>query len=134
MTVLLDTNICIHYLNGTSESVREKFRETPIENLRLCTVAVAELYFGAFKSQNPTRNIRRIEEFIEGLVLLPFDESCMSVYGEIRSELERGGRPIGSNDLFIAAIAKANHCTVVTDNTQEFSKVGGLTVENWLES
>ena len=58
----------------------------------------------------------------------------MPVYGEIRAKLERKGTRIGSNDLFVAAIAKANHCTVVTDNTKEFSKVDGLILENWVET
>lgn len=110
----------------------EKLRDTPIEQVRLCTVAVAELYYGAFISQNPTRNIARIGGFIEGLAVLPFGRICMPVYGQIRAELERNGTPIGGNALLIAAIAKANGCTLVTDNENEFSRVNGLTVVNWV--
>ena len=124
--------ICIHYLNGTSTSVIERLRDTPIENVRLCSVVVAELYYGAHKSQDPTQNMARIVGFIEGLLILPFDEPCMEPYGQIRAELERRGTPIGGNDLFIAATAAANHCTLVSDNTREFSRVDNLTVENWV--
>lgn len=54
--------------------------------------------------------------------------------GGIRAELEAAGMPIGPNDLLIAAHADAIGALLVTDNTDEFSRVRDLRVENWIRS
>jgi tRNA(fMet)-specific endonuclease VapC len=64
--------------------------------------------------------------------VLPFDAPADVEYGAIRAELEAAGRPIGSNDLLIAAHARALGAKVVTANANEFKRVSGLAVENWL--
>lgn len=66
------------------------------------------------------------------ITVLPLDAPVDEKYGEIRSELERAGPPIGSNDLLVAAHAYATGATIVTANTGEFKRVRGLNVENWL--
>ena len=108
------------------------FRSTPPGELNLSAVAVAELYYGAYISGRPDENKRRIAELVSRLRCLPFDQSCMEIYGRIRGELKTAGTPIGPNDLLIASIGIANGLTLVSGNVREFSRVRGLKIENWL--
>jgi len=94
-------------------------------------VVVAELFYGAFKSPRPAANLDLVRRFIAPLRSLPFDDKAAEVYGQIRAELEQRGQPIGPNDTMIAAIARANRVTLVTDNTAKFSRVPSLHLENW---
>ena len=92
----------------------------------------AELRYGCARKGSPQLR-RRVEEFLSEVPVLPFDVPADSEYGGIRAELEAAGRPIGSNDLLIAAHARAWAATVVTANAGAFRRVPGLNVENWLE-
>ena len=71
--------------------------------------------------------------FFAPLELFPFDSTAIWHYGEIRRELEQRGEPIGALDTMIAAHAKALNAVLVTNNTREFRRVSGLTIENWAE-
>lgn len=73
-----------------------------------------------------------VEDLLDEIAILPFDAPADVEYGDIRLTLEAAGRPIGSNDLLIAAQARATGATVVTANASEFKRVRGLNVENWL--
>ena len=75
-----------------------------------------------------------IGEFFEPFESLVFDDGCADVYGSVRTQLERVGRPIGPNDLMIAAITLQHSCSLVTHNVQEFSRVEGLQIEDWEEA
>jgi len=83
--------------------------------------------------------LRRLQEFASGqsqcdqhaFASLPFDDAAAVIYGRIRAQLATAGALIGPYDLQIAAIALANNLTVVTRNTQEFSRVPGLVIEDW---
>ena len=99
----------------------------------VCTsiVVVAELRFGAVKSDSP-KLADRVDLILSALEVLPLEPPADRHYGEIRQELARQGTPIGPNDLLIAAHARALDLTVVTANVREFSRVPGLGVENWL--
>lgn len=131
MTYLLDTNVCIRYLNGQSQSVRRKVEASSPNQLALCSIVRAELLYGAFRSTQPERNTERLNRFFRGLPCLPFDEAASEAYARIRAQLERGGRPVGPNDLLIAATAVANRLILVTHNTREFGRIEGLDVEDW---
>ena len=76
--------------------------------------------------------VKAVEDLLGEINVLPFDVPADAEYGGIRSELEAAGRPIGSNDLLIAAHAHATGATIVTANADEFRRVRGLNVENWL--
>ncbi len=128
---LLDTNVCIALLNGTSEAVARRFaRESPA-TVRLCSVVVAELHYGARKSQRTARVLENVTRFVGPIPSLPFDDACAREYGILRADLERAGTPIGANDLLIAAVARAADLTLVTRNVREFERVPELRVENW---
>ncbi len=83
------------------------------------------------KSQNPQKTLSRQQAFVNRFISFPFDDSSALVYGRLRATLAKAGTPIGSNDLQIAAIAIANNLTLVTYNVSEFSRVIGLSWEDW---
>jgi tRNA(fMet)-specific endonuclease VapC len=126
LSYLLDTNTCIRYLSGRSQGVIDKIHSTLNDEIALCSVVRAELYYGAERTRNPIKTFARLEEFLMLYKSLPFDDECASVYGRIRARLARVGIPIGPNDLFIAATAVAFGAVLVTHNTREFSRVEGL--------
>lgn len=128
---LLDTNVCIHVLNGSSEPVVARFTSESPATVRLCSIVKAELLYGARRSRSVAKALRRLEQFFEPLASAPFDDACAAEYGRIRAELAAAGTPIGGNDLMIAAIARHHDWTVVTHNTDELARVTGLRVEDW---
>lgn len=131
MIHLLDSNTCIRYLNGQSESIRRNLEARRPEEIVLCSVVKAELTYGAVKSARPESNLDKLRRFSEPFTSLPFDDAAAEVYGRIRTHLERSGKPIGPNDLLIAAIAIAHGATLITHNTGEFSRVEDLRYEDW---
>jgi tRNA(fMet)-specific endonuclease VapC len=132
MMYLLDTNTCIAFLKG-NQAVVEKIRTVGIENLMLCSVVKAELWFGACKSERVTANQAVLREFFMQFSSVPFDDKPIEHYGDIRTLLSKAGKPIGANDFLIAAIAKANQLTLVTNNTKEFIRVPDLLLADWLK-
>ncbi len=132
MTRLLDTNTCIYFLNKSSESVISQFRRLSPAEIKLPSIAVAELFFGAEKSTAKEKNWRTVEGFVSNFEILPFDGKSCKVYAEIRTSLEKAGTPIGPMDLLIASISLANNLILVTNNMKEFNRIEGLKTENWI--
>lgn len=130
---LLDTNIVSDLLRHPRGSVAQRLLRKAVGSVALSIVVAAELRFGAAKSPHPQLG-ERLELIFERLAVLPLETPVEHHYAEIRSALERAGTPIGPNDLFIAAHARALGAIVVTDNVREFSRVPGLIVENWLRA
>ena len=130
-TYLLDTNACVECLRNRNAGVVARFQSCSPRELRLCSVVVAELCYGAYKSPKPAANLTLVQTFAAPLISVPFDDLAADVYGRIRADLERRGQAIGPNDTMIAAIALANGLTIVTHNTAEFSRVSGLLIEDW---
>jgi len=128
---LLDTNACIHLLNGTAPALAARLRRESPGTVCLCSVVKAELYHGARRSSRVAENLTLLGRFFEPFRSLPLDDRCAEHYGQIRSDLEREGRLIGPNDLMIAATARANDLTLVTHNAAEFARVPGLPLEDW---
>jgi len=131
VTYLLDSDICIDFLRKKSRRLIERFDSHDPSELRMSIVTVAELHYGALKSDDPSSNLASLREMTDLFLVLPLDGPCAQRYGEIRSHLEARGTPIGPNDLFIAATALAHDLTLVTHNTREFGRVVGLRVEDW---
>ncbi len=101
------------------------------DDLRLSSVVVAELRYGADRSAHPRANHSRLDALVEEIECLDFDIRAAAVYGRVRSHLEAAGKPIGPNDMLIAAHALSFGLAVVTDNVGEFRRVKGLKLENW---
>ena len=131
MNYLLDTNICIYFLNKVSENLTRRFNAVNPGQIALCSIVKAELFYGAVKSGNPPKNLNTLHEFLSRFYSFSFDDSAAETYGRIRSCLEKAGTPIGPNDLCIAAIAITNDLTLVTHNRKEFDRVEGLKSEDW---
>ena len=132
MPYLLDTNICIYFLNQSSSRVLAKLRNTTPSQIKLSAITVAELYFGARKSKASKKNLAIVKKFVSPFEIIPFDEFACPYYATIRNKLEAEGQPIGPMDLLIATIAYAHKLTLVTNNEKEFKRIKGLDIENWL--
>ncbi len=132
MNHLLDTNTCIYFLNRTSERIISQFTRLSPSVIKLPSVTVAELFYGAEKSKAKKKNLAIVENFISTFEIIPFDEKCCKTYARIRASLEKVGAPIGPMDLLMASISLANNFTLITNNVREFRRVKGLKLENWL--
>ena len=91
---LLDTNVCIVYLKGISEKVKSRIDDLEAEQIAVCSVVKAELFYGSMKSKNPEKNLNIQKSFLSQFVSLPFDDSCAEIYGKVRADLEKQGTPI----------------------------------------
>jgi tRNA(fMet)-specific endonuclease VapC len=133
MRFLLDTNICIYIIKRKPPQVFEKFRDLSPADVGISSITVAELEYGAYKSQRVEQNRVALSQFLIPLEIVPFDERATQAYGQIRSELEMKGIVIGSMDMLIASQAIALGLTLVTNNVKELSRIPGLICENWIE-
>jgi len=131
MRYLLDANILSDLIRNPHGEVAAQIREVGADEVCTSIVAASELRYGAVRKQSG-RLSQKVDELFRTIPVLPLDEPADAVYGEMRVKLERKGRPIGANDMFIAAHALALGYTLVTDNEREFRQVPGLRIENWL--
>ena len=127
---LLDTNLCIRVLRDRPQGLRERFN-AEASGLSVSSIVLYELLYGAAKSARPVENRRQVEAFAARLEVLDFDADAAAHAGEIRAELEREGKPIGSYDVLIAGHARSRGLIVVTGNLAEFRRVDGLRCEDW---
>ncbi len=128
---LLDTNICIYIRQKKPEEVLRRFRALKAGEGALSVITFGELLYGAEKSAHRAAAIEILRELAQVLPVLGLPETAAEAYGAIRADLERKGKMIGNNDLWIAAHAKTAGLTLVTNNEREFRRVGGLKVQNW---
>lgn len=129
---LLDTNICIYIAKHNPPKVRERFARHAAAELAMSVVTLGELRFGAEKSQARERALTAISQLTSVIQVAALPESAGEHYGQIRAELQRLGQPIGNNDLWLSAHARAEGWILVTNNEREFLRVAGLQVENWV--
>jgi tRNA(fMet)-specific endonuclease VapC len=129
---MLDTNICIYIQRQRPEEVLARFQELKPGDAAISVITWGELLYGAEKSQQRKKALQLLEEFKTLVPVLPIPEDAGKTYGAIRASLASQGKPIGNNDLWIAAHAKAATLTIVTNNEQEFQRVPGLKVQNWV--
>ncbi len=128
---LLDTDICIHLLNSNEPELLARFAAHQPSELALCSIVLAELFWGARHSQQIDKNLNRIRRFAEPLPSLPFDNACAETYGQVRARLAAKGQPIGPNDTLIAAIALTHDAALITRNQREFGRIDELSMEVW---
>lgn len=129
---MLDTNTCIYVLKNRSNRLRHKFKVT--RSLCISAITYSELCYGIENGQAALRRRRweQLHDFTRMLLIESLGEAVGQHYGRLRALLRRQGRPIGNNDLFIAAHALSLGSVLVTNNEREFSLVPDLTLENWL--
>ena len=128
---MLDTNIISDLIRNPQGRAAKRIAKVGEDNICTSIIVAAELRYGCAKSGS-TRLLKAVEELLGEIEVLPLEVPADTEYGGIRSELEAAGKPIGSNDLLIAAHASAIQATIVTANTDEFKRIRGLNVENWL--
>jgi len=132
VTILLDTDVCIALLNK-DERVRPHLERHLPSKLRLSAITLAELRFGIAKSHHPRRALFNLRWLLAKVGAVPFDAAATKRYGELRALLERRGSPIGPLDTLIAAHALSLGWVLATHNVDEFRRVPGLKVEDWLD-
>lgn len=131
MTYLLDPNVWVHFLRNRHALVVQRIQARQPGELRVCSVVASELYNGCLRSAQPALNRGKVDALLGPYVSLPFDDAAADVHAQIRHHLETRGMTIGPYDLQIAAIVLANGLTLVTHNSQEFSRVPGLLLDDW---
>lgn len=128
---LLDTNVWIDIERGQQKKVSERFLTVLPSEVRLSTVVIGELYVGAARSRNPDLARVTVNMLVDGFDRCEVDEGAAHHYAELTADLARRGELIGTNDRWIAAQALAGDLVLVTANTNEFSRVQGLRLEDW---
>jgi tRNA(fMet)-specific endonuclease VapC len=131
MRYLLDTNIVSDLVRNPQGRIAQHIRK--IGEGQVCTsiIVAAELRYGAAKKQS-ARLTAQLQAVLGAIEVLPLEAPADTTYGALRARLEKAGRPIGANDLLIAAQTLALGYTIVTDNEKEFAQIKDLPRENWL--
>ncbi len=125
MNLLLDTNVCVDVLRGHPQVMRHMEAVSPVE-CAISSVTAFELLSGLRRSAQPERETRKLEKFFAVVGGLSFDTKAATQAANLRGALETAGLKIGPYDLLIAGHALSTDCTLVTNNTREFSRVEGL--------
>ena len=129
---LLDTNICIYIAKQKPVRVSQRFEKMKVGELAMSVITYGELLYGAEKSQYPKKSKAILEELTSLIPSLPLPIDACKYYAIIRSGLEKQGKLIGNNDLWISSHALALNTILVTNNLKEFSRISNLKVENWV--
>jgi len=132
MIYLLDTNMCIYIIKQKPVGVINRFASLNPNAVSISSITVAELQYGVAKSAHKTKNSYALQEFLSPLNIESFDDSSAQIYGELRTKLEKSGKSIGSMDTLIAAHALSIGATLVSNNINEFKRVKGLKLDNWV--
>lgn len=128
---MLDTNIVIYVIKQKPLAALQVFNQHA-GHMAISSVTLAELLHGAEKSNSPARSLAAVEDFCSRLEVLPYGQKAAQHYGNIRSTLEKLGQTIGVNDLHIAAHARSEGLTLVSNNLREFERVDALQLANWI--
>ena len=128
---LLDTNICVYIINKHPTKIIEKISSLNLSEIKISAVTIAEMEYGASKSENREMNRSALKRFLSPFEIINFDAIDAEIYGIIRAELERQGKIIGPYDMQLAAQALRWDYIFVTNNIQEFQRINGLKLENW---
>ena len=128
---MLDTNIVIYIIKRRPIEILQIFNQHTGQ-LCISSITLAELMHGVEKSRHVDKNLRNVEDFVSRLDVLDYGRKAAAHYGEIRADLERKGKTIGVNDLYIAGRARSEGLILVSNNLKEFERVVGLRTENWI--
>src|SRR5205085_4276975 len=112
--------------------VHRRFSQFQAGEVAISALTAAELMYGVEKSERPEQNRAALQEFLLAFSIAPFAREAAEEYGRIRNHLKQAGTPIGPVDTFIAAHALSLGVPLVTNKIREFSRIPGLTVENWV--
>lgn len=128
---MLDTDICSYVMKRRSQPLLKRLAAVAVSDVCMSVVTKAELLYRVRISPHPARDAEALQGLLTYVEVLEFPEGAAEDYAEIRTDLKGRGRLIGANDLLIAAHARALRLTLITNNTDEFSRVEGLALDNW---
>lgn len=130
---LLDTNVLSALVREPQGLVAKRIALVGESNICTSIIVAAELRYGAAK-RGSARLAQQLDVILAAMDIVPFESPMDRAYADLRNALERHGRPIGGDDLIIAAQALALEAALVTDNLKEFEQVPGLKLENWVRA
>ncbi len=133
MNYFLDANICIYYLKGINENIKNILLAKHPDNIKIPSIVKAGLLYGVEKSKKRDENIEKVIGFLLPFEIVSFGNAEAYKYSKLRAKLEKEGNVIGPNGLLIASIVLANDGILVTNNINEFNRIKKLKIENWLE-
>lgn len=128
---MLDTDTCSYIMKRSSPPVLRRLRAVPVTDVCMSVITKSELLYGVEVSPRRSQDAAALAALLPYVEVLDFPDDAASHYAEIRADLKKRGAMIGANDLLIAAHARNLGVTLVTNNTAEFERVKGLTLENW---
>lgn len=130
MKYILDTDICIYWLNG-DRGIEEKILSVSLKNIAITVITECELYYGAHKSSRVEQNLKTLEALRNRVGTIHTSRDIAPIYGEIKAELERQGERLDDADLLIASIVLKSKGTLVTHHINHFQRISSLKIENW---
>ena len=135
MIFFLDANVVIDAIRSkTALIMREHFKKIDSSNIKISSIVVAELEYGAKHSNDYEKNKALYRQFIKDFEIIPFTHNEAVVYGDIRQKLAEKGQLIGANDMLIAATVLSYNATIITHNVDEFSRIPNLLIEDWTKA
>ncbi len=131
MNYLLDTDICVHFFRGRF-NLDKIFEEVGLNHCSISSITLAELVYGAEKSDNPNKNFKLIESFLGLISVMPIS-LAIPLYAKEKVRLEREGNKIADFDLLIGCTAVANQSVLVTGNEKHLGRIQNINIENWTD-
>ena len=128
---MLDTDTCSYIMRRSPDAVVKRLARVPVSDVCISVITKSELLFGVEVSPKRRQDEAALDAFLRYLEVLEFPDKASSHYAKIRADLKARGAMIGANDLLIAAHARSLGLTLITNNTREFRRVRGLSIENW---
>ena len=128
---MLDTDTCSFIMKRSNKTVVNRLRAVPVTDVCISVITKSELLYGVDVSPHREQDATALQAFLPHVEVLEFPDDAATHYAQIRADLKKRGQMIGANDLFIAAHTRSLGLRLVTNNTAEFSRVKGLTLENW---
>jgi tRNA(fMet)-specific endonuclease VapC len=129
---MLDTDIASYIIKGRAPRLDQRLAIVPPSDVCISSITRGELLYGVHLRPGELRLARLVEQFLNGVASLPWDDAAADAYGRVAADLRTAGRSIGPFDTMIAAHALALDLTIVTNNVEHFSRVRGLRLQNWL--
>jgi len=131
---MLDTDICSYVMRRSRDALLQRLSKVPVEDVCMSVITKSELLFGVEVSPKRRQDEAAVTAFLRYVEVLDFPDEASTHYARIRADLQARGAMIGGNDLLIAAHARSQNLTLITNNTREFRRVRNLSIENWINS
>ena len=128
---MLDTDTCSYMMKRSNDAVLKRLQKVPVSDVCMSVITKSELLFGVEMSPRRRQDQAALSAFLGYIEVLDFPDIAALHYAQIRADLKTSGTIIGANNLFIAAHARSQGLTLVTNNTREFARVNKLVIENW---